>query len=335
MKRLRKLLGVVAAVAMTVTMLLGSGIPAFAEETAPTTPETPKYSLTITGTTAGHTLEVYQIMTGDIFGSRSEDADANGYALLNAKWSGGATKITISEPNEQDKTISIKSGESVSETDMTALSAASADDISFTFGTPFKSNVSTVKDSTKIDELPAGWYVIKDVTKAANVPNNEAVAKTVIQVVGDTTIAAKTGTVVSEKKVKDQNDSTGDFTLDPTTDTDKKNLHNDNTLIDSADYEIGDVIPYTITFKLPENYGDYTSYKVSFVDNMSAGLTYVADSAMIHYGTSDANGTAKVPTTSTSEVYTGGNKLTWTVDDLKTEASNLKAGDLVYITYNA
>lgn len=341
MKRLRKLLGVVAAIAMTVTMLPGSGIPAYADETTSstagsTTPQS--YTLTITGTTAGHTLNVYQIMTGDISGNQGENANANGYTLSNAKWSNGATKITIGAVGTTpEKGITILANTSVSDDDMTAISAASADKITFTFGEQYGQSVTTAKDKTEINNLPAGWYVIKDETEANKVPEKEAVAKTVIQVVGNTTIAAKTGTVESDKKVQDQNDSTGESTND----TQKRNLRRDQQLIDSADYDIGDTIPYTITFKLPENYTDYKTYKVSFVDTMSKGLTYAQNSAKIHYGSTDTQGTDITPSTSmiseTDATYPGGTKLTWTVDNLKAvdNAKALKEGDLVYITYNA
>ena len=61
-----------------------------------------------------------------------------------------------------------------------------------------------------------------------------------------------------EKKTKDVNDSTG----------------NESGWQDSADYDIGDDVPFQLTAKLPGNVTDYTKYSLTFTDEMEDGLTF-------------------------------------------------------------
>ena len=60
------------------------------------------------------------------------------------------------------------------------------------------------------------------------------------------------------KKIKDMNDSTGG----------KTDWH------DSADYDIGDAIPYMLRAKLADNVTDYYKYHITFHDTMETGLTF-------------------------------------------------------------
>ena len=170
-----------------------------------------------------------------------------------------------------------------------------------------------------------GYYFIKD--KANSLPTDsdtnadhvgDAETRYILQVVGDVTVAAKSDTVKSEKKIDDINDSTGTTEL----------------LKDSADYDIGDHIPYTLTFTLPANYDAYTKYAVTFVDDMSAGLTYDGN-ATIHYGASDTTGAAISFTEATGSSYTGGKVYKASVADLKTTAPGLANGDVITIKYTA
>ena len=61
-----------------------------------------------------------------------------------------------------------------------------------------------------------------------------------------------------EKKIKDTNDSDG-----KTSDWQ-----------DSADYDIGDPVPYRLTAKLAANVADYVVYHITFHDKMEKGLTF-------------------------------------------------------------
>lgn len=83
---------------------------------------------------------------------------------------------------------------------------------------------------------------------------------------GTITITPKTGLPTIEKKVKDTNDTTGE-----TTDWQ-----------DSADYDIGDTVPFKLTATLPENLAGYDSYKIVFHDSLSKGLNLDASSVKVY-----------------------------------------------------
>ena len=110
--------------------------------------------------------------------------------------------------------------------------------------------------------VPTGYYLIQDV---GPVGDSEAYSLFIVEVVGPTTISPKTDAPESEKKVKDVNDSTGDTT----------------GWQDSADYDIGDDVPFQLKATLPENYADYKVYKLTFHDKQSEGLTFNADSVVV------------------------------------------------------
>lgn len=107
-----------------------------------------------------------------------------------------------------------------------------------------------------IDLPSAGYYLIKDVTEVEG--EYDASNLTLLLVSGPETVTpqVKTDIPTLQKKVKDKNDSTG-------TPTDWQ---------DSADYDIGDTIPYQLTATLG-NVSNFDTYYVEFVDKMEH-LTY-------------------------------------------------------------
>ena len=174
-----------------------------------------------------------------------------------------------------------------------------------------------------LDVVP-GYYLIEDVT--TNLADNDTKSLNIVAVFNDITITAKKGTVESEKHVDDQNDS-------------DSNDHSE--LKDSADYDIGDSIPYTLTMKLPDDYANYKQYYVSFVDDMSAGLTYNGD-AKIYYGTADNTGDdiTFASDSATDSAYTKGTVYRATIQNLKAddataEQKALTAGSVITIKYTA
>ena len=69
-----------------------------------------------------------------------------------------------------------------------------------------------------------------------------------------------------KKKIADINDSTDDPMTDITATTVKWQ--------DSADYDIGDAVPYKLTATLADNVTDYRGYHITFHDVMEKGLTF-------------------------------------------------------------
>lgn len=121
----------------------------------------------------------------------------------------------------------------------------------------------TKTEGTGTIALPsAGYYLIKDVTPVEG--EYDASNLTLLLVSGAETVTPKVKTDIPtlQKKVKDKNDSTGD-----TTDWQ-----------DSADYDIGDTIPYQLTATLGD-VSNFDTYYVEFVDKMDhlsfTGITSV------------------------------------------------------------
>lgn len=277
---------------LSLLMALSMGLTAFAEG---------PYTLTLTGTTTGHTYEVYQIFTGDL--SINTDGKT---VLSNVKWGTGVT-YTGTESAADDVAKALGNGK---------MTIAQLED-KLTLTTPVKT-VDSAKDNTVtvIDGLAAGYYLVKD-KDGSQANKSDAYTKFIVQVVGDTEVKIKSDVPTVVKKVQDKNDSTGDTT----------------GWQDSADYDIGDDVPYQITGSMPENIADYTTYKYVFTDEMSKGLTYTAENTNITIGGKNVKSSFKEEVTTNNDGVT---TVTWTCDNLKgIEGVTLDKDTKVVVTYSA
>ena len=128
----------------------------------------------------------------------------------------------------------------------------------------YSTAIGTVSDSNPLT-VPTGYYLIKD---NGPVNDGEAYSLYVVQVVGPTTISPKVGTTTSDKKVKDTNDSTANSTTD---------------WQDSADYDIGDAVPFKLSATIAQDYANYThDYKLTFHDKEDTGLSFNKDSVKVY-----------------------------------------------------
>ena len=189
--------------------------------------------------------DVYQIFTGNLHEG----------VLSNIKWgnNGTGTEGTAVDQTTLDALAAVN-GKSNTEKLTEIQKYVKLD--SEKFGTVSNGNPLTV---------PTGYYLIKD-----NGPVNagEAYSLYVVQVVGPTTISPKVGTTTSDKKVKDTNDSAANSTTD---------------WQDSADYDIGDAVPFKLSATIAQDYANYThGYKLTFHDKEDAGLTFNASSVKVY-----------------------------------------------------
>ena len=283
---MKKLISLVLALAL----VLASCAVALAED--------PSYTISVKSTD-NHTYRVYQVLTGTL-------ADANSKKLGNPVWGADAADNTASV----DDFITSVTASGLTQHEISALVAAAANTTGNGRGTVDKDHPMSVTP---------GYYVLVDVTEAANLQPGESLSLSIVEVVRNVEVAAKNGTTTSDKTTGDVNDSTG---------TSESN-------VDSADYDIGDHIPYTLSATLPSNYADYVKYYLQFQDDMSAGLTLDTDSVKIYYGDDDTTGTAITLTAATGTSYTGGQLYTYTINDVKTAAPSLVAGNKIYIKYTA
>lgn len=297
---MKKLMAALLAVAMVCAM----AIPAFADGSSSTsTAAVTRY--TITAPKNGHTYEIYQIFTGDYDASQPS-------MLANIKWGKNGTGTA---------------GDAVEQTVLDALSAvaSSASD---------KAKLDVIENYVKLDTTPVaivtngssvevvgGYYLIKD--KDGSLSGSEPYTTYLVSVVGHVIINPKSNDVPEfKKKLKDTNDSTGDV----------------SDWQDSADYDIGDDIPFRLQGTVPEDYDSYKTYYYAFHDVEEKGLTFDPSSVEVHLG--DENG-AIIPNTdykvlTKKDGTTSDTECTFEIvfDDLK-KVSGVTADSTITVTYKS
>lgn len=299
---MKKLMAALLAVAMVCAM----AIPAFADGSSSTgSAAVTKYK--ITAPVNGHTYEIYQIFTGDY------STDAAGAAKLsNIKWGDNGTGTV---------------GEAVDKTVLTALSnvASSTSDSDKLAVIESYVNLSTTPVGTVTNgnyvEVVGGYYLIKD--KDGTVPSAGTYTTYIVSVAGNVTINPKSNDVPQfTKKLKDTNDSTGVTT----------------GWQDSADYDIGDYIPFRLQGTVPADYASYSTYYYAFHDVEETGLTFDSSSVEVHLG--DENGTIipdtyyKVATKTSGTLSDTECTFEIVFTDLKT-VPGVTAGSKITVTYKS
>ena len=234
-KAMKKLMAALLAVAMVCAM----AIPAFAA--AGTLVPGSKVNVT------NHNFEAYQIFSAKL--------DSTTKKLSDVKWGTGVKGDELLAALKT--TTDFASCESASDV---AEKLAKFDAEHATKFAAFVANGYLTTDKTEgtgsIALPSAGYYLIKDVTEVEG--EYDASNLTLLLVSGAETVTpqVKTDIPTLQKKVKDKNDSAG-------TTTDWQ---------DSADYDIGDIIPYQLTATLG-NVSNFDTYYIEFVDTMEH-LTY-------------------------------------------------------------
>ena len=247
----------------------------------------------------GHTFEAYQIFAGDL----------NEGTLSNVTWGHNVTTATLLN---YLKTANAAYSACTDAKDVAEV-LSQHNDLASDFAKIAADHVTGTAMATGTGSvtLPsAGYYLIVDTTDVAN--KHDAKNLSLLKVSGATTVTpqVKTDIPTLEKKVKDINDTTG--------------VKSDWQ--DSADYDIGDTIPYKLTATLGK-LDNYDKYYVKFVDTMDH-LTNVANSASVKLDTTELTPTQY--------------KLTWdeTSKTLEIEITDVKAlgagnGSVITVKYNA
>lgn len=208
-------------------------------------------SITITGAKAGHTFEAYQIFTGKVSGN----------TLSNIEWGNGVSekgKKELGDAKEKAKTLNDSNSKEFAYTVSGYLTTPAA-----------SANTQDTSENYVISGLEPGYYLVKD---KGPITGQDSYTKFILQVVGNKTVAVKKQVPESYKKVKDKNDTTG-------TTTDWQ---------DSADWDIGDKVPFQLTGTVASDYKEYkAAYQLVFHDTLSAGLTFDKNSVKVY--TNDSN----------------------------------------------
>ena len=230
---------------LSIAMVLALGATAFAAENSVST-----YSITIENAAADHIYEAYQILAGDL----TVDA-SNKKVLSNLAWGSSVTdkgKAELGDVKNQTLTNS-------------ADAAAFAKRVANYLSAPVNKSGKQSNGKYTISNLPAGYYLVKDQDNTLTNKNDFYTAY-IMEVVGDVTANPKGDKPSFEKKIKDANDTTG-VTSD---------------WQDSADYDIGDKIPFKLEGTVAANYADYKTYRFVFHDKEEIGLTFNADTVEVY-----------------------------------------------------
>lgn len=245
-KVLKGLVAVAATAAMAVAGFAGASTATAVEgETATAVKTSCTISFPTDAKYQGHTYEVYQIFTGDF----------DGKVLSNVKYGENGTKAAGTE---------VTATELKQLTDVNVAGKTDQDklDVIKTFA-ELENPVATLTKTDTSYEAAPGYYLIKD--KDNTVSGNDANTLYITKVVGDVDISPKSDVPSFQKKVKDVNDTTGET----------------SGWQDSADYDIGDEVPFQLKATLPSNYADYKTYYLAFHDVEEKGLSFNTDSVRV------------------------------------------------------
>ncbi len=222
----------------------GSANAGATEDSSDSGTTTTNKTFTITAPTGSHKYEIYQIFTGDYFGKADSDGNVKDEdkVLSNIKWgaNGSGTKGTDVEETVLNALTAVANA-----TDKEKLAVITR--YANITGDSKTDPVATITDGGTY-KAPAGYYLIKDVD--GSVTGTDAYTTYIVKVVGDFTIEPKSNVPSFDKKLKDTNDSTGET----------------SGWQDSADYDIGDMIPFKLEGTVASNYADYTTYYFAFHD---------------------------------------------------------------------
>lgn len=185
---------------------------------------------------SNHTFAAYQIFTGKYENDK----------LSNVAWGNGVDSAALMG---EGLLADCKSAEDIADklTANTIGAQAFADVVA-----KHLNNGNAITGTGTINLPEAGYYLIEDTTDVSGV--NDAKNFTLLKVSarGEVTPQVKTDKPSLEKKVQDINDITGDKT----------------GWQDSADYDIGDEIPYQLTATMGD-LSNYKTYYVKFHDTMT------------------------------------------------------------------
>ena len=290
MKTIKRSIALVLAMILTLAM----SVTVFAAPNA----DQNTFSLTLNKAVKGHTYEAYQILSGDLSADKAtlsnikwgEGIKAEGQTALGGDAAGYAKKLADMGNN---------SSELKAQAQIIGANLASASG-SVTVTDPDAKNV--------ISNLKPGYYLIKD--KDDSLQGQESYTEFILHVTDDVDANVKADVTSVEKKVKDTNDTTGDTT----------------GWQDSADYDIGDDVPFQLTATLANNIESYKTYSLKFNDTLSKGLDYNND-AVIKLGDKDVTSYFTPSYDETAKT------LTFTCDNIL--AFGAKNSDKIVVEYTA
>lgn len=311
-----RLVGLTAALLLALAMVPMAAVSATADTT--------QYSITIKGTPEGHTYAAYQIFSGTV--------NSTGDTLSDIQWGSG---VSSDGQTGLQNLYNVTSAEGVARIlAQTTTGPDNAPKDPYVFSQLFATNPSWLgnaetttstrnSDGTYTMSVSGGYYLIVDITGDGTTV--DAYTRFILNVAGNVEVNRKADVPTVQKKVKDQQ---SDGTLGPWQ--------------DSADYDIGDKVPFKLTAVLPSDYQAYknnNSYYMQFVDVMDPGFTPDTTSIKMYIGDKTDSSRLNEGNSYPKENYTVAwdedtHTLTITIDNL-TNITDAAAGESVSFEYSA
>ena len=199
--------------------------------------------ITLKGGKAGHTYTLYQVFKGTV--------EEN--TLTNIQWGSGVTDVFKATKS----TAAAYAEEIKEENDARATAQALISANALTSGTEKTLNED---GDVVFDNLEDGYYVVVDTNGNNTAQEGDYSSAVIVEVVKTIEINLKGSAATAEKKVKDVNDTLATSESNPT------------GWQDSADYDIGDAVPFLLKAKVADNVAAYKKYHITFQDTQSSGL---------------------------------------------------------------
>lgn len=253
------------------------------------------YTITINGTTSGHTYEAYQVFSGTL-------AESDNQTLSDIDWGSDVNTFEFDGESDAAKIAEKLSGQAFDSENAKAF--AKAANANLKEGSKPASATSEGKTVTITLSKP-GYYLVKDKDGSQN-SENGTYTRFMMQVVGNATANVKNGVPSVQKKVKENSNSEWQ---------------------DAADYDFDDDVPFQLTATLPSNFDDYSEYYLEFSDTLSAGLTYNKDAKVFL-----VNGENKTDITSSFTIAEDGSS--FKINNLKS-IPGVTASSKIVVEYTA
>ena len=314
-KKTGKALGGGLLSAVLVLMMLAASVVPFAKSAH----AADTYTITVTAAEGDHTYGAYQVLKGSVETGKAQ-------RLTGIQWGEGVDSTALLAELAGISFKGITANDSAAQF-ADKISGLSGDEAMQLAKVVTKHVSGTAKTFTKSGDAPnftykseavaPGFYLVKDTNKDA-----AALTSPILQVVNNVEVKSKSSVPTNDKEVKEN--STG-------------------TYGETADYEIGQEVPFRLTGTMPSNIADFTTYKYGFKDTLSKGFTFNKSTVKVtingkevptaNYTVSDATPTAE------AAPYDGGNDFSVMFDDLKAAATaagtTLATDSSVIVEYTA
>lgn len=237
----------------------------------------------------------------------ADGAEYAAYKLLGAT-DGGDDKYAYTLNDTYTAILQAETGKTEQADIVAYISALDADGIKAFAADVYAAIVAAAIDadytatSNVFANVEQGYYLIAE-TKVGNAADTFSLVMLDTQGNEDITVSTKEGIPTVEKEVEEKNDTTGATSWG-----------------ESADYDIGDKVPYRLTGTVSAKYADYNSYYYSFVDTMVTGLTYNKDAKVTIDGT---DVTSQFTITETADGFTATANLKELIGVTVTSASTI------------